>query len=138
MIKDFVDDQWIFDAGNNFHSCAATTAGRDIDLKHAFKSLRPGHFPMFICRRLCAICTLQALSTTTLATLRRRHIDSVLTVGGKNAVIACQIGAGSGYQCGQNASDEDYYTAVSPTNDVNVKMLGRERMFGATFQYNWE
>lgn len=38
----------------------------------------------------------------------------------------------------KNATDEDYYTAVSPTNDINVKMLGRERMFGATFQYNWE
>ena len=94
MIKNFLDDQWIFDASDNFHCSAATTANRDIDIKHTFKSLRPGHFPMLICWRLCAICTLQALSTTTLATLRRRHIDSVLTVWGKNAVIACQIGAG--------------------------------------------
>jgi hypothetical protein len=48
MIKDFLDDQRIFDASDNFHCCAATTADRDIDIKHAFKSLRPGHFSMLI------------------------------------------------------------------------------------------
>jgi len=37
-----------------------------------------------------------------------------------------------------NVTDEDYYTAVSPSNDANVKIMGRERTFGVTFQYNWE
>ena len=88
MIKDFADDQWIFDAGDNFHCCAATIADIDIDLEYAFKSLRPGHFPVLLYWRLCTICALQALTAATLATLCRRHIDSVLTVWGKNAVIA--------------------------------------------------
>ncbi|MEH6549151.1 MAG: hypothetical protein V7711_15840 [Pseudomonadales bacterium] len=38
----------------------------------------------------------------------------------------------------RNAFDEAYYTAVSAANDSNVKMLGRERMIGVSFQYNWE
>ncbi|MEH6549333.1 MAG: TonB-dependent receptor [Pseudomonadales bacterium] len=36
-----------------------------------------------------------------------------------------------------NATDENYYTAVSPSNDSNVNILGRERLFGVSFQYNW-
>ena len=38
----------------------------------------------------------------------------------------------------KNVTDEDYYTTVSPSNDANVRILGRERTFGATLQYNWE
>ena len=37
-----------------------------------------------------------------------------------------------------NAFDEAYYTAVSASNDSNVHILGRERMIGLSFQYNWE
>jgi hypothetical protein len=88
MIKDFADDQWVFNAGDNSHCFSATAADRDIDIEHAFKSLCPRHFPVLIYWRLCTICALQALTAATLATLCRRHIDSVLTVWGKNAVIA--------------------------------------------------
>jgi outer membrane receptor protein involved in Fe transport len=37
-----------------------------------------------------------------------------------------------------NAFDEEYYTAVSPSNDSNVRILGRERTYGLSFEYNWE
>ena len=33
--------------------------------------------------------------------------------------------------------DENYYTAVSPSNDANVDIMGRERTYGVSFQYNW-
>jgi hypothetical protein len=89
MIKDCLDDQWVYNASDNSPCFPATSADRDIDIEHAFKSLCPGHFPVLICQRLCLICILQALSAAALATLRRRHIDSVLTLWGKNAVIAC-------------------------------------------------
>ncbi|MGI9292602.1 MAG: TonB-dependent receptor [Pseudomonadales bacterium] len=36
-----------------------------------------------------------------------------------------------------NVADEDYYTAVSPSNDSNVRVLGRERTYGVSFKYNW-
>ena len=75
-------------ASDNSHCFSAMAADRDIDIEHAFKSLCPRHFPVLICRRICPICTLQALTAATLAALCRRHIDSVLTVWGKNAVIA--------------------------------------------------
>ena len=37
-----------------------------------------------------------------------------------------------------NVTDEDYFTALSPSNDANVKVTGRERTFGASFQYSWD
>ena len=37
-----------------------------------------------------------------------------------------------------NVTDEEYFTALSPSNDANVKVMGRERTFGASFQYNWD
>ena len=38
----------------------------------------------------------------------------------------------------KNLTDEEYFTAVSPSNDANVHILGRERTFGLSLQYNWE
>lgn len=38
----------------------------------------------------------------------------------------------------RNALDEDYFTAMSPSNDANVKMMGRERRFGISLLYNWQ
>ena len=38
MIKDCLDGQWVFNASDNSHSFAATSADRDIDIEHAFKS----------------------------------------------------------------------------------------------------
>ena len=36
-----------------------------------------------------------------------------------------------------NVTDEDYFTALSPSNDANVRILGRERIYWASLQYNW-
>lgn len=38
----------------------------------------------------------------------------------------------------KNVLDEAYETAISPSNDANVGMLGRERMYGITVQMNWD
>ncbi|MEH6571260.1 MAG: TonB-dependent receptor, partial [Halioglobus sp.] len=38
----------------------------------------------------------------------------------------------------KNLTDEDYFTALSPSNDANVKIMGRERTFGISLQYNFE
>jgi len=38
----------------------------------------------------------------------------------------------------RNALDEEYFTAVSPSNDANVQIMGRERTFGISLFYNWQ
>ena len=37
-----------------------------------------------------------------------------------------------------NLLDENYFTAMSPSNDSNVRIMGRERRFGVTFEYFWQ
>lgn len=37
----------------------------------------------------------------------------------------------------KNATDEEYYSGASATNDSVVHLLGRERTFGISFKYNW-
>ena len=38
----------------------------------------------------------------------------------------------------KNVLDEDYFTAISPSNDANVAVMGRERTYGVSVQFNWE
>ncbi len=43
MGKDFLDNLWIFDAGNHLDGTAAGLAGLNVYVEYAFQTLRPGH-----------------------------------------------------------------------------------------------
>lgn len=43
MGENFLNNHWVFDAGNHFHRAAAFPAGFDVDAEYAFQALRPGH-----------------------------------------------------------------------------------------------
>jgi len=46
VIQDAVDNTLVFDASNYPDSATATSANLDIDVKHAFEALGPGHCRM--------------------------------------------------------------------------------------------
>ncbi len=58
MMQNFLDVQWIFDACDDLDRTATSIADRDIDIKHAFKPLRPGHFLMLTHCRLSILLAL--------------------------------------------------------------------------------
>ena len=43
MVQDFFDDLWLFNAGNHFDFASTLRAGCDVDVKHSFEPLGPGH-----------------------------------------------------------------------------------------------
>lgn len=42
MGENFLNNHWIFDAGDDFHCAAAFPAGFDVDYEYAFQALSPG------------------------------------------------------------------------------------------------
>ena len=94
-----VNDQWIFNAGDDFDGATAFTARFDVDIEHPFEPLCPGHgCPAFgggLVLRLIWRFELVAF-----APLYRRNPCPVL-VGCDYTVIPGEIDSGLEHQGGQ-------------------------------------
>ena len=95
MIQNLLYDQWIFDTRDNFNCPATTAADRNINIKHALKSLRPGHFLMPIHWQIYALLAPRILRIVALpygptfgASPCRCYVYSVLTIRGQDSMIA--------------------------------------------------
>jgi len=87
VIENFVDDYLIFDTRNHPCFTAALLADRHIDVERSLQALRPGHglVPLLWCFFFIF------LVGSALAPLGRCYIDSMFTIGCKNAVEPGQV-----------------------------------------------
>ena len=117
MGENFLNNHWIFDAGDDIHRAAAFTAGFDVDAEYAFQALSPGHgCPLFGGRLVLPLIGCPGLIA--LAPPGRRHPRTVLTVRCEHAMETGQVDSGLRYQSGQGIS---LYFSVVPQAVIRPK-----------------
>jgi hypothetical protein len=87
VIENLVDDLLILDAGDQPGFTATRWADRDIDVKHPFQALCPGHGPV----ALFGCFVFVFLSGAAFAAFGRRHIYPVFAVGREYAMEPGQV-----------------------------------------------
>jgi len=102
MRQNPLDNRRVFNAADDLDVPRAPLAGLDVDIKHPFQPLHPGHRLVALGGRLVypvLPCRLTPLASP--APLRRCHPDTKLAIWSENPVKARQICARLGYQGGQ-------------------------------------
>ena len=106
MRQYFLNDHWIFDAGNHLGGTATGPALLHVDIENPLEPLSPGHGRMTLNRGFLVLAT-RSFGLAAFAPLCRRNPCSMLTVGCEYAVKPNQIDSRLGDQGGQ-LGDEVY------------------------------
>lgn len=110
--KDLLDHHRIFNAGDDLDGVAAAVADLDVDVENALQALPPSHCgPAFSGRSVFG--RIRRASLVALAAFGRRHLRTMRTIGGENAVKSSQVDPGLGYQ-GDEPGDEVQWLGERP------------------------